>query len=756
MLQSVSLRRLSFALLALAFGLAAIVVPGGVADAAHDRDGEPVDGIQQAYYGAKAQGGGGATVSPDMFFHGARPNATFDDQPPAGSEAKTQQTDPNANQDVPGDPAAAFWEGDYTGTLDGALSFRWFWSSPNPIGTLIRVDATVTVFADADATSGAEQPDKIIGRQNVSFSVDPVSPQENITSVPVDGEVNDTLLIQVVPIYSDSGPLLTSTYDSDDFPSGFQVLGAGEAPQTPESTPADYDGEPFRVQAVNVGRDAAEPTIGVNKDGTAFYAAGAFDALPQGSPRQLARTEVLRSRDGGLTWKSVQPEAPGGVTTIPPTTLDPYVYVEEDTGRMFNPELYAACTYMQYSDDEGESYESNPAACGEFVNDHQTVFAGPPPPNLEDQVSEEFPEVLYYCFNRVVDANCGRSLDGGQSFDPALGDDGVGVAFRGFDPDAGGLCGGLHGHAMTDSEGRLFIPKGHCGYPWIGISEDGAETWKRVQISDEIGAAATHLSVAADADDNLYFVWWDTAEHLPYLSISRDNGTTWSEPLMIAPPGVAEVNFPVIYASDPGKIAINFPGTTVDDMDDKNRPWNQYIVASTNALSDNPLFVSTTANPVDDPIHRGDCLQRCAGMFDFLDVLISPHDGDIWATATDTCTNDPADEPDDETVNCVDSDEDGNSANGAGVAVDEEGLAIRQLSGPNLGKTGVLDDDGDRDPDADPDDDGGDGGPGTGGGVGDDEQDREPVLPATGGGLGLLLIGAATMPVAVLLGRRRR
>ena len=226
-----------------------------------------------------------------------------------------------------------------------------------------------------------------------------------------------------------------------------------------------------------------------------------------------------------------------------------------------------------------------------------------------------------------------------------------GTAFAGFDPQAGGLCGGLHGHGDTDSEGRVFIPKGHCGYPWVSISEDGGETWRKtegrtlpgIQVSDTIGAAATHLAVATDAADNVYMTWWDAAGRLPYLSISRDHGTTLSDPLMIAPPGVAEVNFPVIEAGDEGKIAINFPGTTVDDMEDKKRPWNQYIVASTNALAANPLFVSTTANPVDDPIHRGDCLQRCAGMFDFLDIQISPHDGDIWATATNTCTNEPAD-----------------------------------------------------------------------------------------------------------------
>ena len=717
-----------------------------------------MDGLQQAYHPARADlAGGDGALSSGYFFHGAKPDPTFDENAPSGSEFQTQTASGATNElgaaDIPGNPAAAFWEGTYSGTLDGALNLRWFWSGP--FGGLVRIDSIVTVFADANR-DGTPQKDKIIGRANVSFSVspNPAAPQENITVVPVKGKVSDKLLIQVVPQLSDASTGLTTSYGSQELDAGFQILTNGQLPKALKSTPAEYDGEPLRVQAVNVGRDAAEPTIGITKDGTAFYAAGAFDALPEGSPRQLARTELLRSRDGGLTWKSIQP--PAGPTTDPPTTLDPFVWVDEETGRVFNPELLLACTSMHYSDDQGESYETNRLACGDYVNDHQTVFTGPPPPNLKDQMGD-YPNVLYYCFNRVIDSNCGRSLDGGESFDPALGADG-GIAYPGYDLDAGGLCGGLHGHGDTDSAGRVFIPKGHCGYPWVAISEDGAETWTRVKVSDRIGAAATHLAVATDEADNVYLAWWDPQEHLPYLAISRDHGKTWGTPLMIAPPGVKEVNFPVIEAGDPGKIAINFPGTTVGDQDDETRPWNQYIVVSTNVLSDNPTFVSTTANPVDDPIHRGDCLQRCAGMFDFLDIQISPHDGDVWATATDTCTNDPdsGDEADDETVNCIDNPDnlDGNGPGGAGVANDEEGLAIRQLSGPRL-STGLPPDNGGNGNGNGDGDGSGNGGDGTGGDPGSAPTGGgAPTLPATGGGASLLLLGAGALSV-MLLGRRR-
>lgn len=151
-----------------------------------------------------------------------------------------------------------------------------------------------------------------------------------------------------------------------------------------EGTPANQKSgfiggvRPPKVAIFPVGREAAEPTLAVNRDGTGFYAAGTFDSVVGG----LARTEVMRSRDGGRTWVSVQPELPAVETTEPAFSLDPMVYVEEDTGRVFNIELYVGCSYLVFIDDEGENWTRNPVACGNPVNDHHTITAGPPPAGL--------------------------------------------------------------------------------------------------------------------------------------------------------------------------------------------------------------------------------------------------------------------------------------------------------------------------------------------------------------------------------------
>lgn len=434
--------------------------------------------------------------------------------------------------------------------------------------------------------------------------------------------------------------------------------GRGSAP----SVDAPYDGEPLTVQTGYVGRGAAEPTIGVDKDGNAFLAAGQFDSLA----RVLPKTLVMKSSDGGITWAPTSPMIPGTSEPNPPVTADPMVVLDQDTGRLFNPELYLACNWMGISDDQGDSWITNPAACGNLTVDHQTIAVAPFPEAFEG-LKTTYPNVIYYCANRVADANCGRSLDGGLVWSPAAT-----PAYLGYDRDAGGLCGGLHGHLDGDSQGRIFLPKGHCGKPWVSISEDMGATWTRVQVSD-MTASDTHLAVATDAADNVYMLWPDENK-LPWLSVSTDHGRTWGEPMMVAPPGVKETEFAVLEAGDAGKVAITFIGNTSGIQTDENRPWNQYVTVSTNVLDETPLFVSTTGNPAHDPIIRGDCSEsttsagaRCGGIWDFLDIQLSPQDGAFWAAGADGCQR----------STCT---REGGKRDGS--VMTGEGFAIRQLSGP--------------------------------------------------------------------------
>lgn len=647
--------------LVLAASTAAVTVAGlnGTAQSAPSAGGL-VKGLHQAFeaspYRAPAAleaPAPGATA----YLSGRDDSATFREEPPAATGALTQVA--AADRDLP----AAAWTGALPRRMRGAVELTWWWSSPTP--TLADEVVVISLFADPGTPAA-----RLVARAEVAVQAGAV-PTRNVHSLPVDVTLAGPVRLEARPAPTSPSPALTVHYGSTTSPSSaaYRAASARAAAafvtEKQQNKPARYVGPKLEVQAYYLQRDAAEPTVGIDKDGVAFMAAGAFDALPENPVTNLARTEIKRSTDGGKSWESVQIGASTDLTTVPPTTLDPYVYVDEDTGRVFNPELYLGCTYLQFSDDKGETWTQSPAACGQPVNDHQTLVTGPPPEG--EQSLGIYPNYVYYCFNRVADASCGRSLDGGLTFLPA-GE----PAFLGVNDD-GGVCGGLHGHIVTDNQGRLYLPKGHCGFPWLAISEDGAQTWRAVQVNDKARAAATHLAVDVDEAGTIYYLWWTAEDRLPLLSVSKDAGETWSAPLMVAPPGVVEVNFPTIDAGKAGQIAISFPGTTkdVDDpaVEPSTREWNYYVMTSLNADAAKPLFVSTTGQPVSDPIHRGNCGPgRCAGMFDFIDVEFAPS-GEIWAAATDTCTAE---------ADC--NTKDGQRAPSA------EGLSIRQLSGPGLAK----------------------------------------------------------------------
>ncbi|MGH3715072.1 MAG: hypothetical protein ACRDT4_16650 [Micromonosporaceae bacterium] len=435
---------------------------------------------------------------------------------------------------------------------------------------------------------------------------------------------------------------------------GYQTNGTLPATM-PQSTPAKARKSSLPMfRSTDIGHEAAEPTIGVDTTGNAFYAAGAFDG-----PAGLARTEIWRSTDSNASWSEVTPIAPV-VGEVPPTTLDPYIWVHPGRDRVFSIDLYVGCSYLSYSDNKGQSWNTNPLACGDFVNDHQTLFSGPAPAGLPT-LDPAFPEALYYCFNRVADSSCGRSLDGGKTFLKA----GL-PAYEGVDEN-GQLCGGLHGHGQVDPQGRVLLPKGHCGEATLAISSDGAMTWTRKVVS-QIPIYGHEGSIAADKSGNLYYAFLDERDQLPYLTVSRDHGQTWSNAIMVAPPAVKEAQFAHVVAGDDGRIAISFVGNRSGDDSDPSRPWDHYVTITENALATSPLWLSNITNAQGDPVHRGECAGRCGNMFDFLDVVLSPVDGSVWATVVDTCT--------DAKNGCA-----SNPSNGP---EDARGIAISQIAGPML------------------------------------------------------------------------
>jgi hypothetical protein len=383
-----------------------------------------------------------------------------------------------------------------------------------------------------------------------------------------------------------------------------------------------------------VGHEAVEPTLGITKKGEIFYTAA--------GGATLNGVDVMRSTDQAESWKVVSPRFPAG-QNVHPITLDPYVFVDEPTGRVFNIDLTVACSYMSFSDDRGKTWTTNPLACGRPINDHQTLFAGPPaltPTTVYDHI-------VYYCWNDFsAGSSCSKSVDGGISFHPTGS-----PAFAGYDPANEGEddhCGGFHGHGVVGKDGTVYLPKEYCGRPFLGISHDEGATWEHVQVaSNGTEQLAADTSIAVDAKGNLYYLY-QGRDRLLYLVVSRDGGTSWTKPQMIAAPGVKEINLPTIDVGDPGKIAIAYMGSTNSHFQKCRREctsndynevtFNGYLAISVNALSGDPLFYSATVNPTGDPLIRGKCDfdNRCGPLLDFIDVEVSS-DGTAYGSYVDAC-----------------------------------------------------------------------------------------------------------------------
>lgn len=431
---------------------------------------------------------------------------------------------------------------------------------------------------------------------------------------------------------------------------------AGGAPI--KGAPAGPDARLHRIVIEKIPIAAGEPTLGVTNEGNVFYTA----------IQSNTRIEVLRSSDDGRSWDVVSPKLPNG-RNAQPLSFDPYIWVDDAEGvdRIFNIDLTVACAYLSFSDDEGKTWTTNPLACGRPVNDHQTLFSGRPA--ISPTVG--YPHVVYYCWNDVATSSCTKSLDGGVTFTPTGAPAFPGADPRaedpGFDPgdptDSPGFCGGLHGHGHVGLDGTVFLPKGHCGQPWLAISKDEGATWEAVQVAKN-GVAHHEASVATDRKGNIYYAY-SARDRLIYLTMSKDEGKSWSKPMMVGAPGVNETNLPSLDVGGVGKVAIAYmgsenspgmpfpesPGTTTNPNcaiaqlecpppeEYKKTTWNGYVTVTRNALAKRPVFYSTTVNDKRDPLKRQTCGPGRCGLqiLDFIDVTIAP-DGRVWSSWVDACT----------------------------------------------------------------------------------------------------------------------
>ena len=116
------------------------------------------------------------------------------------------------------------------------------------------------------------------------------------------------------------------------------------------------------------------------------------------------------------------------------------------------------------------------------------------------------------------------------------------------------------------------------------------------------------------------------ADNMPYYAYSLDEGDSWSDAMMIAPPtDLVGTGFPVVTSGGGGRVAFGYVGDTGNDT------WNGYLTVVTDAFGDAPLFTTVQLNAPGDPLdtEAGCGYNRCGGLGDFLDMAVDQH-GRVW------------------------------------------------------------------------------------------------------------------------------
>lgn len=301
---------------------------------------------------------------------------------------------------------------------------------------------------------------------------------------------------------------------------------------------------------------------------------------------------------------------------------DPYIYVDLWTDRIMKFDMHAVSGMtVEYSDDEGASWSAPTAITWPYaMQDHQTIASSAYP---SQDPFNGYETTYVFCVNAGHPAPlCSTSFDGGTTWTP-----------ENSGAPSGCNSGGLTGHIAGSDNGNFYRGNPSCdgtGYAIYRSTDGGFEWTEQVLPTGSTGTADTwnfeEVPVAADDEDNVHAMWMGL-DDLPYYSFSSNEGESWSEPLMVAPPGVNGTGFPTIAAGSAGRVALGYIGTT-----NYGATWNGYMSLITDSFAERPLITTVMVNTPDDPLEndKTDCgYDRCGGFGDFIDMVIDQH-GRPW------------------------------------------------------------------------------------------------------------------------------
>jgi len=383
---------------------------------------------------------------------------------------------------------------------------------------------------------------------------------------------------------------------------------------------------------VDTGYASSESSIAVTGAGSLIY-----------SPAQTENS-MARSTDQGANWSLTYPadEQPTSFWN----TVDPFVIADRRTGRVFwthvtgpvrneggLPQgsgflLAAAYGFQVYtSTDDGRSWSTADYQTAP-MGDWEKLFTGPPPPPSSGAAQPVgYPDIVYICANSPVEVAgpgrlCYKSLDGGRTF-----------VVAGYNSPSAGepqdTCPPLNfNNGVADSRGTIYIPA-TCGRSdYVAVSHDEGSTYTWIPVKDAPTGTVLpsgYLQLAIDDADTLYAIW--PANGLLYLEVSRDRGASWSPPMMIAAPGVHDVQRPAVAAGAAGHVGVTYYAST----DPNAQRFTAYITQTDDALASNPLFYSGPINDPAQPIFHDYGLTGASPRVDFIGGAYDATGTRFWA-----------------------------------------------------------------------------------------------------------------------------
>ncbi len=382
--------------------------------------------------------------------------------------------------------------------------------------------------------------------------------------------------------------------------------------------------------AVQTGMEAPFNTsIAITDEGHVFF-----------GPTQV--TGVIRCRDNGATWEGPMNAGPHPLNG---NWGHPWLWRDKDTGRMFfttynsfaGPCLGGTGHNYWWSEDDGETWTAVPEGVGCGLWDWGKIVTGPAARESSRTALQKngYPNIVYFCAGSGVyalgpDHGCYRSLDGGKTFERTKG--------NAIDAVRNGQSAWPNAGTVTP-DGTFYKAYPHEGGLALTYSKDEGDTWSSIPgpVSKIAGNFNTlnflSNNVTHDEEGTLYVSWVDDSDLNPYIAYSKDQGKTWSKPLMVGAPGVKASCCVNASVKRPGYVSVAYfgspkaEGTGNGHSVNDGRPYDAYLSVSTNIFADKPLFWSSKINPEDEfAVKDGMTLL----VTEYLGEPVYGPDGSIW------------------------------------------------------------------------------------------------------------------------------